>query len=151
MNTNLTSRIILFNKKKEILILKDKGSNYWGLPGGSCKDGESPMQGLKRELQEEISFNFSLQSKLVGVEYRKDKIRSEIIFVFYGGILSDKNISKIKPDNEIGEARFVKIPQAYKLLTKTMTRRLQLILPSIEKNVVYIENGNKINLKLANH
>ena len=141
---NLTARIILLNSKKEILVLKDKDSNYWGLPGGGIKLSESPQKGLAREIKEEISIKLLFNLKLVGVEYRQDKKNSEVIFVFYGGILSNRNIAKIKPDNEISKAKFINTARAYRLLTPSMTRRLRLIIPNITKGMVYLENGQKV-------
>ena len=82
--------------------------------------------------------------KLAGIEYRKDDKNSEIIFVFDGGILSDRDIGKIKPANEIGETRFMNILKAYEFLTPNMVRRLKLILSKTEKGIVYLENGQKI-------
>lgn len=118
------------------MILKDRDSDYWSLPGGGVKLSESPKEGLIREIKEEISINLSSDLKLVGVEYRKDKKNSESIFIFYGGVLSNRDIAKIKPANEIGEARFIYTAGAYKLLTPSMTGRLRLILPNITKGIV---------------
>jgi len=141
---NLTSRIILFNKNKEILMVKDKDSDYWGLPGGGIEPLESVKEGLVREIKEEISISAPFNLKLVGVEFRKDNKDSELIFVFYGGVLSNKQIAKLKPANEIGEINFINIVKAYKLLTPSMAKRLKLILPKIRKSVVYLENGKQI-------
>ena len=132
------------NRKKEILILKDKDSDYWGLPGGGVGPLESPVEGLSREIKEEISIELVYGLKLAGIEYRKDDKNSEIIFVFDGGILSDRDIGKIKPANEIGEARFMNILKAYEFLAPTMVKRLKLILPKIGEDIVYLENGQKI-------
>ena len=140
----LTSRIILFNRNKEILILKDKDSNYRGLPGGGIKISESPIEGLRKEIKEEISIDSPFSLKLVGAEYRQDNKNSEVILVFYGGVLSNSDIAKIKPANEIGEAKFINTAEAFKLLTPSMTRRLKLILPNITKGIVYLENGKKV-------
>jgi len=141
---SLTSRIILANRKKEILILKDKDSDYWGLLGGGVGSLESPAEGLVREIKEEISIELVYGLKLAGIEYRKDDKNSEIIFVFDGGILSDRDIGKIKPANEIGETRFMNILKAYEFLTPNMVRRLKLILSKTENGIVYLENGQKI-------
>jgi 8-oxo-dGTP pyrophosphatase MutT (NUDIX family) len=58
------AKIIFYNKNKFLLQLRDKNeSNYphtWVLLGGNIDENETPIQTLKRELIEELSFeNFT--------------------------------------------------------------------------------------------
>ncbi|MFA4999384.1 MAG: NUDIX hydrolase [Parcubacteria group bacterium] len=143
---HLTSRAIFQNNKGQLLVLKDKDSDYFGLPGGGVEMTETPMQGLLREIKEEMSLSpFPENFKLVGVEYRNDKGGdSEIIFIFQGKELSEQESKEIVPSSEIGLAKFVDISEAYQLLTATMKRRLSAILPNLEKKVTFLENGQEI-------
>ena len=146
MNMNhLTSRAILCNNSDQILIVRDQNSDYWGLPGGGIESSETPLEGLMREIKEEVSLNRSPSSfELIGVEYRKEEHSSEVIFVFNGGVLSEKEIINILPANEIGEAKFMHLTEAYKLLTPGMVRRLSAIFSHGLKKAVYLENGQEL-------
>lgn len=48
-------KLILLNQNDQILILKmhKNSQTFWELPGGRIQIGETPQQGLLRELQEE--------------------------------------------------------------------------------------------------
>ena len=53
----VTSAAVIFNKEGKVLLLKHRfrpGSG-WGLPGGFLKSDEQPLDGLQRELREEIA------------------------------------------------------------------------------------------------
>jgi ADP-ribose pyrophosphatase YjhB (NUDIX family) len=44
---------VVINSNSEILLVKAPGSEFWMLPGGGIKVGETPKNAAKRELQEE--------------------------------------------------------------------------------------------------
>ncbi len=60
MNERHVSIIIFYDKKKRILMQKRKNiSKYgeeWGFFGGGIEEGESPEEGLKREIKEELCY-----------------------------------------------------------------------------------------------
>ena len=37
-----------------LLMVRDKDSRFWSIPGGHIEDGETPQEALERELQEEL-------------------------------------------------------------------------------------------------
>ena len=58
----VTSAAVIFNKEGKVLLLKHRfrpGSG-WGLPGGFLKPDEQPLDGLQRELREEIALELDL-------------------------------------------------------------------------------------------
>ena len=70
---------IVFNEKKEALLLKRRDYDLWNLPGGGVEAGETPNQGLKREVMEEVGAKISAY-KLCGIYYKKGK--DEIVFAY---------------------------------------------------------------------
>ncbi len=52
-----TTKAIIKNAKGHILIIKDAYSDYWDLPGGHVKSGESSLDALTREVKEETSMD----------------------------------------------------------------------------------------------
>lgn len=72
-------RALVFNKQGEILLVKHKYGEGWFLPGGKMKSNESPENGLKRELNEELGIASPVIDHILGVytniqEYKKDTI-----------------------------------------------------------------------------
>lgn len=50
----LSVYVLVFNKKGELLVVKTKLNDFFGLPGGGLEPGESIDSGLNREALEEI-------------------------------------------------------------------------------------------------
>lgn len=50
-------RALIRNEKGEILIVKERGRDWWNLPGGGLDYGEGIKEGLARELKEEIGLS----------------------------------------------------------------------------------------------
>ena len=61
---NLSTKVCIFNPSREILILKDNGSDWWDLPGGHVADGESIEKGLHREVKEETDLTITACKQL---------------------------------------------------------------------------------------
>ncbi|MCD4761306.1 NUDIX hydrolase [bacterium] len=138
--------VMFFNRQNKLLILKPNYRRYWILVGGTVDKNESPLQAAKREVKEEI--NFSLKKlQPVSVSYkRRDAYMGEAVYwLFYGGILTDKQIKNIKLQvDEMDDYKFVSIKQAVKILNNTAGPRLLACMKAIKnKNVIYMEN-NKI-------
>ncbi len=140
--------IIFLNKDKELLVLKlSYKRDGWGIPGGVVDEFESPIKAAIREAKEEIGIKVKVLNCLV-VDFTKEKIGHYISeglqFVFFGGILKDEEIKKIKIDNEeIVDFKFVSLKKAEKILRKNISKRV-VNLDKKFKNFVFLENGKRI-------
>jgi ADP-ribose pyrophosphatase YjhB (NUDIX family) len=63
----VSTKAIIRNTKGEVLLAKEKGSQ-WSLPGGGLDHGESVHDALKRELYEEAMITAPFNEKLVATE-----------------------------------------------------------------------------------
>lgn len=54
---NTAAGVILKAGSKVLMLQRPDGS--WGLPGGKCEEGETPVQAMVRETQEEIAYNIA--------------------------------------------------------------------------------------------
>jgi 8-oxo-dGTP diphosphatase len=80
MDKGLIVHTIIFNEKKEILVIRRSQSNdvlpgSWDIPGGTLEDGESPQEGAAREALEET-----------GLE-----VRDPHLFFCWSNVDTDKN------------------------------------------------------------
>ncbi len=106
---------LIINSKKEILMTKraptkKKEPLKWELTGGSILAGETSLQGLLREIQEEIGLTFTPEEATFLTSIRKDKIPPDFkdIWLFK----KDLKIGDIKfPDGEAIEAKWVTIEE----------------------------------------
>ncbi len=78
---------LLFDDNERILLLKRSNTlycdNMYALPGGHLEIGESVVEGMRRELLEEVGINFSLSElKLVKIINRKIDTDNYIDFIF---------------------------------------------------------------------
>ena len=89
---------LFFNEKDELLILKPTYKDYWSIPGGIIDANESPREACIREIKEETGLNIS-SVKFLCVDYCRNlgnEKGESLQFMFYGGILSENQISNIK-------------------------------------------------------
>ena len=49
-------KAVVINDKGEVLVVKERGRDWWDIPGGGLDHGESIKEGLARELLEEVGY-----------------------------------------------------------------------------------------------
>ncbi len=134
---------LIFNDKKELLIVKPHYKDYWSIPGGTVDANESPKQACIREVKEEIDLNLK-ECRFLCVDYvLGEGDRGEAFqFIFYGGVLSENEMKEIKlTDGELTEYKFVKPADALPYMNPKL-KRISKCLEAIENNTAfYLENG----------
>lgn len=113
---------IIINSKKEILISKRAETKKthplkWECNGGSILAGETSLQGILRELKEELGLEFTEKEAIFLKEIRRDKIPPDFkeLWLFY----KDVKIEDIKfTDGEATEAKWVTIDEFIKMKEK---------------------------------
>ncbi len=76
---------IIFDEHKRVLLCHRRDYDLWNLPGGGLEAGESPWDGLKREVREETGLEIEI-IKLAGVYSKPDK--NEIVLSFLCKVIS---------------------------------------------------------------
>ncbi len=67
---------VIFNQDKKILLVKLTYQRFhpWGLPGGSLEYGETPEDGVVREVWEETGLQISIEKLLLIRTWTPDKV-----------------------------------------------------------------------------
>lgn len=94
----ITQNIIIKNQDDKVLILKHN-TGKWLLPGGKINKGENSIDGLKRELREEIGTDQFEIEKIVDMNTWEENNQGYCIITFLGSapqldkiILSEEHI-----------------------------------------------------------
>lgn len=132
---------LIFNNKKEILLIKSTYKDHWTLVGGVVDENESPKEALIREIKEEIGLKITRLDFVMVAYYHESEEKTENLqFKFNAGKLSFKQIKNIKIDHkEIGEFKFFKIKDAFPLMSTKGAIRLQESMKAIKNNKAVYE------------
>jgi 8-oxo-dGTP diphosphatase len=129
---------IIFNSKKELLIVKPSYREGWLVPGGTVDALESPDMACIREIKEEVGLD--IQSvKFLGVYHMTGKTAEGMAydsmqFMFYVGILTDEQVKSIVlQEKELVEYRFLPMNEAVELLADKLDKRINRALEALEK------------------
>lgn len=115
---HLVVTAIILNENNEILISKRAEHKVhpkmWECCGGSVKSGETSLEGMLREIKEELGINFNKREAMY-LETIKDEKNHDFkdLWVF------KRNIKKneiTKPDGEVIDTKWVKIEEFNKML-----------------------------------
>lgn len=136
---------VLLFYQGELLIVQPTYNPGWILPGGTVEGEESPMEGLHRDVREELSISIE-PTHLLSVDYISNRdVKGEYIqFLFAAKDVSTEQVQHIElPPYELRDFTFVEVPKALELLTPTVARRVASSLQAQSKNqgAIYLENG----------
>ena len=100
--------VVIYNDKKEALVLKANYKPYWSFPGGWIEDNQTPIQAAVRELSEETGILIIPQRlKFLYIINRVSNIMQSYQFIFeYSGMIDDFTSIKLQPE-EIDDYKFV--------------------------------------------
>ncbi|MEK2646168.1 NUDIX hydrolase [Bdellovibrio sp. BCCA] len=131
--------------KHELLIVQPTYNPGWILPGGTVEGEESPMEGLLREVKEELQLIIE-PTLLLSVDYIPNlDVKGEYIqFLFAAKDLTESQVQKIKlQEYELRDYKFLAVNEALELLTPPVSRRVASTLHAHEKyqGAIYLENG----------
>ena len=132
---------IILNSKNEILITKRAAHKKFGLMwecnGGSILAGETSLQGVIRELKEELGLEFTPEEAIFLKEIRSDKLPPDFkdLWLFRKDI-EIKNITF--PDKESVDAKWVTIEEFMEMCNKNE------IVPTIDFGIEEYKEALKI-------
>lgn len=83
-------KALIQNDRGEVLVVKERGRDWWDLPGGGMNYGDTIYDALARELKEEVGFEGPLTLRILHVENprivrRLPAQQVRLIFLAYPG------------------------------------------------------------------
>lgn len=108
MKIRILARVIIYSKNK-ILLVKNKGENFWYPPGGEWEyEKENIIEAAKREVEEEVGLKVNIEKMLYLQEFRpkKDLIFFETFWLaklLPGQIYNQKHID-VDPNGQVETA-----------------------------------------------
>jgi 8-oxo-dGTP pyrophosphatase MutT (NUDIX family) len=68
----ITAKVLIRDESNKVLILKDRFSDWWDLPGGHIHTEETPEEGALREVEEETGIKLNEVDLVIGQEVDTD-------------------------------------------------------------------------------
>ena len=142
MKTQFTIGVfgIIFDEQGRVLLCHRRDHDLWNLPGGALEAGESPLDGLKREVKEETGLIVEI-FKLLGV-YTKP-VNNDIVFAFICNVTGGKIILNDEADR-VEYFEIEKIPH------NTSAKQIERIKDAMEnpKDVLFKVQTGKSSIEL---
>jgi 8-oxo-dGTP diphosphatase len=136
---------LIFDAGGRLLILRPTYKAGWTIPGGQLEaDGETPWEACRRETLEESGLVVD-SGRLACVDFlrpRPDR-PGGMRFLFDCGVLDAERLRRVEVQvDEIAEFRFAPAPEALKLLSGPLRRRVRAALGG--RKCVYLEDGRPL-------
>ena len=131
------------NHAGRLLVLKPPYKPTWDLPGGIVERDESPREGARREVHEEIGLHVE-PGELLVVDWipRTGDFTEIVAFLFDGGVLTEDDIRQIVlQESEVVSFRFVDLDEAEQLLDQGQLTRVKTAFERRRAGALYLENG----------
>jgi 8-oxo-dGTP pyrophosphatase MutT (NUDIX family) len=115
-------RALAFNDEGHVFLVRHTYVPGWHLPGGGIEPGETALESLHRELQEEGNLIASTSPRLIGFYFnRRASKRDHVTLYVLDGV---KQTASFTPNGEIAEARFFALDDLPQGVTPATQRRL---------------------------
>ena len=125
---------VIFDKQRRVLLCHRRDYDLWNLPGGALETGESPWDGVKREIKEETGLDAEIVS-LAGVYSKPDK--NEIVLSFVCKIIGGENTLNDEAD-KIEHFDIDKLPSN---TSQKQVERIRDVIANPDKTIYKVQTG----------
>jgi 8-oxo-dGTP pyrophosphatase MutT (NUDIX family) len=135
---------LIFDGSGRLLIVNPTYKKHWTIPGGIMEaDGESPWEGCRREVREEVGLDVT-HGRLVAVDFLRPRRSGAggMRFLFDCGVFEDDELAAIRlQESELSEHRLAPPEEALRILSGPLRRRVGAALEAGPGECVYLEDG----------
>lgn len=121
MKKEIACGCVIFDKEdhNKVLIIYEKGRNFWGFPKGHIEEGETEIQTALREVKEEVGIDVRILDEKYRYEinYIIEDKQIDKTSVFYLAETIDNSLNLVNQESEIEESKWVTVEDAFKILT----------------------------------
>lgn len=112
----VAQKALILNEAGEVLLVRDvTNHDTWGLPGGRLNADESPIDGLVREVREEVGLAIDVVRPISVGQFLQQSEGKKVIVISYLAKLKNQEQAIKLQNDEVCEARFVPIKEALTL------------------------------------
>jgi mutator protein MutT len=112
---------IIKDEQNRVLLVLRNDYDLWNLPGGGLENGETPWQGVIREVKEETGYDVEVV-KLAGIYSKPEK--NEIVFSFVCKIIG----GEMTLNEEAKEIKYFSLHEIHKNTSQKHIERIEDLL-----------------------
>ena len=135
---NVSVRALIFNDRKQLLLVKEASLGTWSLPGGWCDLFETPSEAIIKEVIQEAGIHIKVD-RLLGIsdriKYKTNKKWSEYAVMFLATIIEDTKVF----GHEVSQVGFFDINSLPELSFKSNQEEIKRAIAAIEDNTSYFD------------
>ena len=137
--------VIILVREAEILLMRHRrlGLNYWVLPGGAVKEGETVSDCARREMREETGLEIELGRLVYFADViSPDRRKHHLNLFFLGQILGGEfGVTPAKsPGEHLDEPRWIPLDHLPKLYPPIADRLIEDVRKGFPETAVYLSN-----------
>ncbi|EKE11317.1 MAG: NUDIX hydrolase [uncultured bacterium] len=132
---------IIRDEKNRILFVLRNDYDLWNLPGGGLEKGESPWEGVIREIKEETGLNAEV-IRLIGVYSKPDK--DEVVFSFECKVID----GELTLNEEAKDIRYFPFNEIPNNTSKKQVERVRDMLEGADDGVIMKIQRGKSSIEL---